>query len=343
MLEAALRASGEEVRENSKRFHDFAEQIQATTPHSNEAALEAMRMAKNFGLAANEVEGATQMAVGLSEIMARGGQAMDLASTMRYTAMAMQGETMMLRRYIPELRNAADAEEELAIIKAKAAQGLQLAQERTDGLRGSTTQMRNELGDAAKMIGAELEPALRAVISRISAFAKWFQDASPAVRRVTVRIGALVAAIGPLMLVTAKWIQLRAHLSMIKMATATNTATVATTKLALAQGVLAKGVAAVGVAWAGWNIGKWIGEIDAVQDALHGVITRFEWLHNLATAGIPRVDRETEAQWAGFDEAAHRHRERLRTGAMTREEFEEAMRGLREEQARRVEPSPAPA
>ena len=76
----------------------------------------------------------------------------------------------------------------------------------SDGLANSTRSMKSQLGDAAVKIGTLLLPIAQKLVNVISQVITWFTNLSPTTQRVIVIILAVVAAIGPLLMIVGSLI-----------------------------------------------------------------------------------------------------------------------------------------
>ena len=72
---------------------------------------------------------------------------------------------------------------------------------------GQAKQAMNALGDAGESLGTVLLPVVSELAGWLKSLAGWFQDLSPEAKEWIVRIGAMVAAIGPLLIVGGKLIK----------------------------------------------------------------------------------------------------------------------------------------
>ena len=92
----------------------------------------------------------------------------NLNSASRYVAMAMEGNTMMLGRYIPELKDAAMAQKGFTTETQKADYAMKILNEKFGGMAeknvetyaGQIKQFQNYLGDFGESIGTLILPAL---------------------------------------------------------------------------------------------------------------------------------------------------------------------------------------
>jgi len=72
---------------------------------------------------------------------------------------------------------------------------------------GQAKQAMNALGDAGEQLGAVVIPMVSQLAGWLKQLATWFQNLDPATKEWIVRIGALVAAIGPALIIGGKLIQ----------------------------------------------------------------------------------------------------------------------------------------
>lgn len=155
LLDSALKLTGASVAVYGKGLRELASEIQETTIYGDEFVLGLMRQGLNLGITAREIGGTTKKAIGLATALG-----IDLKTSMRMTALATQGEFMMLRRYIPELRATTDATKQLDIVNRVALSGWKQSQEEADTLSGKVKQLGNTWGDLKEKI-AELTVATK--------------------------------------------------------------------------------------------------------------------------------------------------------------------------------------
>lgn len=155
-LEAAIKATGHSIDEYGQKLKNAAGEIQALSTFGDEALMPIMSLGLNMGVGAEQIERVTKGAIGLSKALD-----MDLNTAMKNVALATNGEFTMLQRYVPELRKATTQSERLAIVTKVMQQGWEQAQAETDTLQGSLTQLWNDFGDLAEVVGGPLVNALR--------------------------------------------------------------------------------------------------------------------------------------------------------------------------------------
>jgi len=147
----------------NKGLLEQASAIQKVTIHGDEANIRLMTLGANLGINEDQLGEATKAAIGLST-----AYGLDLNMSMRAIAMAQQGNTDMLMRYIPALRNTNDETEKLAIVNDAAAKGYKQAKAQADTMTGSVDQMKNAMGDSAESLGRLLAPAVNWVAKSLT-------------------------------------------------------------------------------------------------------------------------------------------------------------------------------
>jgi len=155
-LAAALKVANEYTEEGFADLKQFAAQLQTVTTYGDEVTLALMQLGKSLGVQTKDLKTATKMAIGLASALGR-----DANSMMMYSALALQGEFTMLRRYIPALRKTEDEAEQLAIIMKTAAKGLGIEMKmaaETGG--GALSQIWAIIGDISEKFGSALIPMM---------------------------------------------------------------------------------------------------------------------------------------------------------------------------------------
>jgi len=283
-LATALRATGQEVEGNMRRFKELAAGIQKVTTYGDEQILAFQAYATHLGVTADKLDGTTRAALGLSKALG-----MDLQTSMRYTALALQGEFTMLQRYIPELRATESATEKLAIVMRKGAQGFEAAMADTKTLAGGFAQMKNQIGDAAEAIGQALLPALMELTGGIGKLSNGVRDWAKLNAGMIVGATKLGLALAGVAILAPK---LLAAVTAIK---AIGLALVSTTGAVVALGAA--------VAIVGYNAGK----------ALRNLMGLTDWTRELAKAQghLADLDRERERVDAKHEAAVKRQEQQL--------------------------------
>ena len=240
-LAAAFRATGQEVEGNMRRFGELASAIQRATVFGDEEILALQAQAVHLGINADRLEQATRMAVGLATALK-----MDVATALRYTALALQGEFTVLQRYIPALRQVESAEAKMVAVMRTATAGYEAAKEETQTLTGQLKQLKNALGDLCEALGAAFVPGIKRAAEWMKKWSNEIREWSAASQKlikwlagITLSLTGLVA-LSPRILTTAA--------AMKNMAVAIGTAKLAMVGLAAA------------VAAGGYALGKMIAD-----------------------------------------------------------------------------------
>ncbi len=190
MLAAALKATGEYTDEAFEKFKLFASSIQQVTVYGDEDTLMLMKLMKSLGVTSDKLEEATKMAIGMAAATDR-----DVKSMAMYIALAIQGETTMLRRYIPALKKCTDKTKELGIITKFAADGFKMARAEADITSGALKQMKNVLGDVAETIGKPFLDNIKKTAIKIKDWSLAHQEAIGRVAESFDRILELVVKV----------------------------------------------------------------------------------------------------------------------------------------------------
>lgn len=185
--EDAERDLATQLGHTNKKLLEEASAIQNVTTHGDESLLQTMRFASTLGIQEKNLVKITKASIGLSE-----AYGIDLRQSTRMLALATSGNTEMLNRYIPELRNAKTETEKLDIISRKATKGFQLHIDKTGGLNFALDQMNNSIGDVAEKLGGELAPLVIFVADSLKAFANNLDTAR--VTRLTTAIEGMTGA-----------------------------------------------------------------------------------------------------------------------------------------------------
>lgn len=176
-LATALEVTGQATAGALDGLKDFASNLQSITTVGDEAALEMLQVATNMGLTAEQSKLAVKEAIGVSA-------AFGIAETsaIRYTAALQQGDTTMLNRYIPTLRQVEDDAERVALAHDILGGAFQGAVTEAESGLGPYRQLQNRLGDLREVVGIQLLESLQDVISELKTFAET-EEAEAAARR----------------------------------------------------------------------------------------------------------------------------------------------------------------
>lgn len=180
MLASALKVTGDFTKKTFERMKEFASSIQRVTVFGDEDTLMLMQMMKALGVTADQLEDATKQAIGMAAATNR-----DVKSMAMYIALAKQGETTMLRRYIPALRGTTNALEALKVIQDFTAKGFKLAQAEVLTTAGAFKQMTNAIGDVFEVIAM---PFLKGMRETMISIKNWAIDSADAVGKMATAI-----------------------------------------------------------------------------------------------------------------------------------------------------------
>lgn len=193
-LKAALLATGQEVDNNFKDFKKFASELQNVSLIGDEATLQMLQLATSMGLNAESAKRASKNAIAMASALGISEQ-----SAIKMTAALEQGDATMLTRYLPSLRSIEDQSERAAEAQRLLAQMFgTVTAEAEDGL-GPMIQMTNTIGDLMEQFGAIIADGLKPLFKWIKKVAEGFQAMSPDTKALIVKIAALVAGVGPLL------------------------------------------------------------------------------------------------------------------------------------------------
>ena len=191
-LASAVRVTGGNVQESMNRFKEFASTLQQVTIHGDEATLKNIQLAKSMGLSDSQAMRASKNAMALAD-----ATDMSAASAIRYTAALEQGDSTMLNRYLPTLRQIKDPTERAAKAQELLGNMFGISTEKAKVGLGPLIQLRNNFGDFLEDIGKIISEGLEPFISKLNEMVLRFKAMSPETKKVIVVVGGLLAAIGP--------------------------------------------------------------------------------------------------------------------------------------------------
>lgn len=179
-----------------KRLMKQASELQSRSLFGDEAIIEQQAYLAALGLSEQQINDTIEAAAQLSVALG-----MDLTAAVKNLAKTYSGMTGELGESIPALRNL--TKEEL-----QAGEAIKYVNDNYKGFAeaaaetgaGPLVQLKNKLGDLAEKVGVVLLPVLDRVVDVISRVADWFSSLSPQTQEMIVKIAALAAAIGPLLI-----------------------------------------------------------------------------------------------------------------------------------------------
>lgn len=178
------------------------------------------------------------------------------------------------------------------------------------GFNGAMEQLKGSVETAGIALGNVLAPAITSFVNiakgaadSLTTFATWFKDLPTPIQNISIGIVALVAAIGPLVLIAGTLITAWATVAPMLAGIGTAAATLASALglgggLMAALSAIAPVVAALALAFAGWKLGEWaythLQPFKDMIDGLWGIISNvasiitnvFIIAWNLLTAAI---------------------------------------------------------
>ncbi|ADK81601.1 coiled-coil domain-containing protein [Sediminispirochaeta smaragdinae] len=163
-LAAAIRATGESADDLLPGLKEIASGIQSVTTYGDEAILSIMQLAKSQGVASDKLEEASKGAIGLANAFG-----INLQTSMKAVALAMNDDYTMLQRYIPQLRTATGDGEKHAIVQKAMADGFELAKAKAQNGVAAVTQLSNAVGDYKESLG-------RSISDGMEPFVRWLTD-----------------------------------------------------------------------------------------------------------------------------------------------------------------------
>jgi phage-related minor tail protein len=198
-LRAALEANGRQVDTLFNDYKQFASELQKVTTVGDETTLAMLQQAESLGLTGDAAKRAIENSIGLSKAFG-----INEESAIRYTAALEEGNTTMLNRYFPALREIEDESERVAKAQELLSKGFKVALSEADTTAGQLIQLKNEVGDLAEEFGAQLAPILIDIVNEIRPLVQGFKDLSPQTKKLIVTLAGLAAAVGPVLLIVGK-------------------------------------------------------------------------------------------------------------------------------------------
>lgn len=200
---AALRAGGQDAQKGLVGLKAFASGLQDITTVGDESTLTLTQTALSMGLTEQQSMRAARNAIGLSKAFRINEQ-----SAIRYTAALEEGDSTMLNRYIPTLRNIKDDTKRAAEAQKILAQAFEIAREEAKTGLGPLRQLKNQIGDLLEGFGDRILEAINPMIQRVRQVVGALQKMSPATKDVVIGVALLVAAVGPALIVFGTLIKL---------------------------------------------------------------------------------------------------------------------------------------
>lgn len=173
-LEAAIKSNGGDVEELSKKYSEFAGQMQETTIYSDDMVISLLKQAETFQLSGDAAISATKDAINLAA--ATGSSANQM---MRLTAAMEKGDikgAMMFSRLIPQLRGVKDEAEFVDRYNKLLATGMETVEKEAGTLGGMLKIVANLWSDVKEAIGETVSESLKPVVDIIRKGVGWFNS-----------------------------------------------------------------------------------------------------------------------------------------------------------------------
>jgi hypothetical protein len=191
-LEAALRSAGEFSQAALQDFKDFASGLQAVTTVGDESTLKMVQLAKSMGLSNEQAKRATKNSIALAKAMGINEQ-----SAIRYTAALEQGDSTMLNRYLPTLRQIEDDTERAAKAQELLGQMFGAATAEAQSGLGPLTQIKNTFGDLQEEIGAIVLDYMKPFIEGLKNLVDAFKNSSKETKTFITQVMLIGSIAGP--------------------------------------------------------------------------------------------------------------------------------------------------
>ena len=164
-LQAALTANGRQVDKTMKSYIDFAAEIQGLTVVGDETTLKLLQTAESMGLTGEAALRAAKNAIAMQGAFDIGAE-----GAIRMTVALEQGESEMLRRYIPALKNIDNDTQRAAAAQDILAKAFDVARAEANTFGGSITQLKNAFGDTLEIVGEPFAKDLNVAAKSLKEF-----------------------------------------------------------------------------------------------------------------------------------------------------------------------------
>jgi len=191
-LEAALRSAGQFSQAALQDFKDFASGLQSVTTVGDESTLKLLQVAKSMGLTNEQSKRAAKNSIALSKSMGINEQ-----SAIRYTAALEQGDSTMLNRYLPTLRQVEDDSERAAKAQELLGQMFGAATSEAQSGLGPLTQIKNTFGDLQEEIGAIVLEYMKPFIEGLKNLVDAFKNSSKETKTFITQVMLIGSIAGP--------------------------------------------------------------------------------------------------------------------------------------------------
>jgi hypothetical protein len=149
--ESAERKLEKQLGKNIDEWKAYASSLQGVTTVGDEATLALIQTADALGISSNQIQEATEGAIGLAERFSEVG--LSQKNAMKGIALAYEGNFTQLQRYIPALRSAETEAEKMALLQKNMSEGFLLAVDSAKTSEGQIIQYQNAVGDLQEALG----------------------------------------------------------------------------------------------------------------------------------------------------------------------------------------------
>ncbi len=194
------REGGEAVRDYCARplaaesaienYRAFASEMQATTTTGDETVYGILQLAESYGVSGDAAERAAKNAIGAAAAFN-----VDEAAAIKMTAALEQGQTTLLQRYMPALRQIEDPAQKAAYAQAELAKAFGVAVAEGDSFQGAMAKLNNAVGDVKEGIGAVIADALQPLATAATGWAQSFTQMSDSTKTVIAYTGMATAGL----------------------------------------------------------------------------------------------------------------------------------------------------
>lgn len=191
-LRSALEANGRQVNDLFKDYKAFASGIQQITTVGDETTLGMLQVAEAMGLTGEEAKRAVKNAIAMQSAFGMNAQ-----SAIRYTSALEQGDSVMLGRYIPALKQIEDESERTAYAQNVLAKAFGAATAEAQVGLGPVTQLKNNFGDLMEQIGELVSNAIAPMVERLNNLVLRLKELDAPTKAFYTGIALITAAIGP--------------------------------------------------------------------------------------------------------------------------------------------------
>lgn len=191
-LQAAIRTSGRAVDEVMEKYEAFANQMGEVTTRSAGDILALLQQAEAFGVVGTNAQRAAKNAIAMEAAFGISAEA-----AIRMTVGLEQGNVMMLKRYIPALRQIKDKEEAIAKAHKILKDSWEAVGAEAESMGGALKQLKNAFEDIMEEIGGIISKGLNPFVKLIKQAIDYVKALDEPMRRWTVGTGVFLAVVGP--------------------------------------------------------------------------------------------------------------------------------------------------